>query len=168
MSCCTGYMFTLTRRRYKGHRPHLRRGKRRGGLGKRMLCLAIRTLTTEQRLSLETPLRLEACGGKCDENKMRAVLRCTSERELDAFLQNFPASLAEFEARVGRKATLEEKAEMKCEYDKRHALVKYYGQYGFIEEPFGPHGEETLFCTPMITTLGAALRACRASGTERR
>jgi hypothetical protein len=130
------------------------------GLGKRMLCLAIRTLTTEQKLSLETPLRLEACGGKCDESKTSAVLRCTSERELDAFLKRFPTSLAEFEGRVGRKATLEEKAEMKCGYDKRHALVKYYGQYGFVEEPLGPDGEDTLFCTPMITTLGAALRAC--------
>lgn len=136
------------------------------GLGKRMLCLAIRTLTTEQKLSLETPLRLEACGGKCDESKMRAVLICTSERELDAFLQNFPASLAEFEGRVGRKATLEEKAEMKCGYDKRHALVKYYGQYGFIEEALGPDGEETLFCTPMIATLGSALRACGTDGSR--
>ena len=133
------------------------------GLGKRMMCLAIRTLTEEKSLRLETPLRLEACGGKCDDRKTRAVLRDTSERELDAFLARFPASLAEFERHVGRKATLEEKAELKCEYDENQRLVSYYRRYGFSEEPLG---EALLLYTPMLTTLGAALRACRATGTD--
>jgi hypothetical protein len=123
-----------------------------------MLCLAIRTLLEDQNLSPETPLRLEACGGKCDESKTRAVLRDTSERELDAFLAGFPASLAEVEAREGRKATLEEKAELKCEYDENQRLVSYYRRYGFSVEPLG---EALLLYTPMLTTLGAALRTCR-------
>jgi hypothetical protein len=130
------------------------------GLGRRMMCLAVRVLLSTENLSPETPFRLEASGGKCDHLKIRAVLLRHDEHELDSFLKRHQAALDAFADDYGRLPTLEEKATMKCEYDENQRLVAYYKRYGFMEDEVSEISD--LNYTPMHCTLGAALDACDA------
>ena len=122
------------------------------------MCLAIRTLLDVEHLSPETPIRLEASGGRCDSEKVAAALRDNDEHELDAALAHFPSAVSDFEDDYGRPPNRREKAKMMCEYDENQRLVDYYRRYGFKEEP--TDGGPYLSFTPMRSTLGDAHAAC--------
>jgi len=132
------------------------------GLGKRMLCHALRVLLSSGSITPATRLSLEASGGRFDDEMVERMMHSHSEDDIDAFLTNFPTSktnLMEDLRMDWADIPLREKAALRCMYDENQRLVQYYKTYGLRVLPTDK-SEHDVSYEPMQGTVHDILRAC--------
>jgi hypothetical protein len=133
------------------------------GLGKRMLCHAVRFLLTRGSITLDARLSLEASGGRFDDDMVNRMMHDHTEVELDAFLMDFPTSIANLVEDLRLDwidIPLVEKAALRCMYDENQKLVRYYKTYGLQVLPHLDKSERDVAYEPMQGTVHDVMNAC--------
>ena len=98
------------------------------GLGKKMLCTALRYLVDSSHISIDAIVELEAIGGDDDCIESTSI----TEYEVDLFLQDFPNdSRDRMNSVVERPLSLFEKRSLFCEIISNRKLVEYYKKLHF-------------------------------------
>jgi len=93
------------------------------GLGKQLLCTALRYLVDSSKVSINAIVELEAIGGDGDCIESESI----TEYEVDLFLQDYPNDKKDkMNAVVERPLTLLEKRTLFCEIISNMKLVEYY------------------------------------------
>jgi hypothetical protein len=99
------------------------------GLGKKMLCYALRELCEKGKINKNYVFSLIAIGGKYTDECKEFVSKL-DDSFLDKFLVNYPEDLSNHIRYYGRELTLEEKRELYCKINDNLKLVDYYKRYG--------------------------------------
>jgi hypothetical protein len=122
------------------------------GLGKAMLCYAMKWLVANKRISSDAIIKLEASGGRCDADEIEAAVQRYTETELDVFLKGFPQNLD-----VDEPMTKKDKAQLLCDYRANQRLVSYYQTFGLhiVPKPVD------LWSTSLIGSVRGVLDACQ-------
>lgn len=132
------------------------------GLGKRMLCQAIKYLLEKNSITENTTIRLDASGGYCNEDGLKYVMENYSEDEIDDYVNtNFTSVVTDHINYYNSPMSLEDKAKLMCIYFDNQKLVRYYQTYGLtpiLKEPgdIDPWGES------MIGTIKGVLDKCNS------
>ena len=132
------------------------------GLGKRMLCSALRRLLTRGSITPSAQLSLEASGGRFDDDMVDRMMQLHTEADINAFLSNFPISMTNLidDLRLDwMDIPLREKAALRCMYDENQKLVQYYKTYGLQVLPID-ESEHDVSYEPMQGTVHDVMKAC--------
>ena len=130
------------------------------GLGKAMLCFAMNLLVQAKKISRDAQISLEASGGQCSAEEIRAVLAHSTEAKLDRFLKAFPTSVADFVDSFSKEPTVWDKAEIVCDHLANQKLVSYYSTFGLNAVPVS-RAKANMWSTVMTGSVRDILKVCR-------
>ncbi len=131
------------------------------GLGKKMICHAIRILIVKRSITPDAILTLEASGGEAEEKVTKDIMEKYTETELDKILSEFPDTIRdlEYDSKLeGRKITFNDKATLYCAYLQNQKLVDYYKTYGLQVED-----DTDMSYTKMSGKVSDIIRTCKES-----
>jgi hypothetical protein len=132
------------------------------GLGKRLLCAAVRQALASGRVSDDGFIELEASGGKCFRKDVTTFMEEWSEAKMNDLITEL--NFTDFLPIEKKRHTIEEKAHALCYYLENQKLVAYYQQFGLQ-----PNGASDPYFTTMKGNISNVVEKCNAQiGRKRR
>lgn len=125
------------------------------GLGKRLLCAAVRQALASGRVSPNGFIELEASGGKCFRKDITMFMEKWSEAKMNDMITKL--KFTDFLPIEEKQHTIEEKAHALCYYLENQKLVAYYQQFGLH-----PIDASDPYMTTMKGNISNVIETCDA------
>lgn len=125
------------------------------GLGRKLLCIAVKYAIVKGKVSNKGSIHLEASGGSCSEED---IIRFMEEWDEDRMNKSFEElKFTDFPIEKLDEISINEKASALCHYFQNKYLVSYYMQYGLK-----PIDQSDAYYTVMMGSISSVLQNCKS------